>query len=104
LLKGDVLDELSCRSAPLRACLAARLDLALPGVGLGRTMTTTAVVHFAGALLGIALISRLPVWLLKAWQERSLFRLLAAHFFTYVLVAVVSAYAETRGVDPPWKA
>jgi len=67
-------------------------------------MTTTAVVHFAGALLGIALISRLPVWLLKAWQERSLFRLFAAHFFTYVLVAVVSAYAETRGVDPPWKA
>jgi hypothetical protein len=66
-------------------------------------MNTAAVVHFAGALLGIALISRLPVWLLRAWQDKSLFRLFAAHLFTYVLVAVVSAYAQSRGVDPQWR-
>lgn len=66
--------------------------------------TTAAVVHFAGALLGIALISRLPVWILQAWREKSLLRLFAAHLFTYVMVAVISAYAQARGLDPQWKA
>ncbi|WP_119387743.1 GYF domain-containing protein [Taklimakanibacter lacteus] len=66
-------------------------------------MTTTAVVHFAGALLGIALISRLPVWFLQAWREKSLLRLFAAHLFTYVIVAVISAFAQARGIDPQWR-
>ena len=65
-------------------------------------MTTAAVALFAGALLGIALISRIPIWLLGAWKERSLFGLFAAHLITYVLVAVVSAYVLADGATPQW--
>lgn len=65
-------------------------------------MTTTTVAVFAGALLGIALISRIPIWALGAWKDRSLFRLSAAHLFTYVVVSVASAYGLADGGPPRW--
>ncbi len=67
-------------------------------------MTTASVALFAGALLGIALISRVPIWILGAWKQRSPIRLLTAHLITYILVSAVSAYGQARGGPPQWHA
>jgi uncharacterized membrane protein len=66
-------------------------------------MTTAAAISFAGALLGIAIFSRIPIWALRAWKEMSLRRLLAAHLLTYVAAVAISAFALAHGGQPQWQ-
>ncbi len=66
-------------------------------------MTTAAAISFAGALLGVAVFSRVPIWALKAWKEMSLRRLLAAHLITYIVAVIVSAFALAHGGAPEWQ-
>lgn len=67
-------------------------------------MTTATAISFAGALLGIAIFSRFPIWALKAWKEMSFRRLLAAHLLTFVVAVIVSAFALAHGEAPQWQA
>lgn len=66
-------------------------------------MTTATAISFAGALLGIAVFSRFPIWALKAWKEMSFRRLLAAHLLTYIVAVIVSAFALAHGGAPQWQ-
>ena len=67
-------------------------------------MATVATAAFAGALLGIALISRIPIWALSAWQEKSFLRLLLAHLITFAIAATTYAFASADGGAPQWHA
>jgi hypothetical protein len=67
-------------------------------------MATVATVAFAGALLGIALISRIPIWALRAWKEKSFLRLFFAHLMTFALAAAAYALASADGGAPQWHA
>lgn len=67
-------------------------------------MATVATAVFAGALLGIALISRIPIWALGAWRERSLLRLGLAHLITFGFAAVAYAVAAGQNGYPDWQA
>ena len=68
------------------------------------SMTTAAAISFAGALFGIAVLSRIPIWALKAWRDRSPRRLLIAHLLTYSVAVLVSAFALAQGGAPQWQA
>ncbi|MGE0241989.1 MAG: GYF domain-containing protein [Parvibaculaceae bacterium] len=67
-------------------------------------MATVATAIFAGALLGIALISRIPIWALHAWKEKSFLRLFLAHLLTYGFVVLAYALASRDGGTPQWQA
>ena len=67
-------------------------------------MTTATAISFAGALLGIAVFSRLPIWALKAWKDMSFRRLLAAHLLTFVAAVIVAAFALAHGGAAQWQA
>ena len=60
-------------------------------------MATVATAVFAGALLGIALISRIPIWALRAWREKSFLRLLLAHLLTCAIVVLGYAVLSADG-------
>src|SRR5688572_3733974 len=66
-------------------------------------MATVATAVFAGALLGIALISRVPIWAFGAWKERSVARLFLAHLSTYGLAATAYALLAANGGAPDWE-
>jgi GYF domain 2 len=67
-------------------------------------MATVATAAFAGALFGIALISRIPIWALGAWEQKSFPRLLIAHLLTYGAAATAYAFASSNGGPPEWQA
>ena len=56
-----------------------------------------------GAVLGIALVSRLLIWALGAWKVQSIARLLLAHVLTYLIAAIGSAYGNANGGPPLWE-
>ena len=66
-------------------------------------MATIAAAFFTGTLLGIALISRIPIWALRAWQEKNFLRLLLAHLLTYACVASAFALLSADGGSPQWQ-
>jgi len=66
-------------------------------------MATVATTIFAGALLGIALFSRIPIWALRAWKEKSFLRLFLAHLLTYATVALAYALLSADGGPPQWQ-
>src|SRR5690348_4445060 len=66
-------------------------------------MAIIATAVFTGALLGIALISRIPIWALRAWREKSFLRLLLAHLLTYIFVASAYALLSADGGSPQWQ-
>lgn len=61
------------------------------------------LASFVGAVLGIALISRILIWALGAWKTRSVPRLLLAHLATYLIAAIGSAYGQANGGPPRWE-
>lgn len=67
-------------------------------------MATVATVAFAGALLGIAVFSRIPIWALRAWKEKGFLRLLLAHLITFAIAAAAYAVATADGSTPQWHA
>jgi hypothetical protein len=67
-------------------------------------MATGAAATFAGALFGIALISRIPIGALDAWKQRSFRRLPLARFLTFVVAATAYAFASANGGPPRWHA
>jgi hypothetical protein len=67
-------------------------------------MATVATVAFAGALLGIAVFSRIPIWALRAWKEKSFLRLFGAHVITLVIAVAAYAVATADGGAPQWHA
>jgi hypothetical protein len=67
-------------------------------------MATVATVAFAGALLGIAVFSRIPIWALRAWKEKNFLRLLLAHLITFAIAAAAYAVATADGSTPQWYA
>lgn len=67
-------------------------------------MATLATAVFAWALLGIALISRIPIWALGAWKDRSVSRLLLAHLVTFGIAGAAYALAMAAGGAPQWQA
>lgn len=62
-----------------------------------------AVAFYVGAVLGIVLISRIPIWALGVWKAQSFPRLLLAHLITYLLAAVGYAYGAADGGSPKWE-
>jgi hypothetical protein len=67
-------------------------------------MATLAAAVFAWALLGIALISRIPIWALRAWKKKSFPRLILAHLITFGLLGMGYALATAEGGTPQWQA